>query len=182
MPKKKQTKQKQEKPKTETAQLTTDPARFLLRGPMPELSKMSKQSLLEECKMWRNIWTWVPDEVKYYVARTGQLVGATMRNYKRYLGVLLETHWSLEEIEIGTYDKIYDPRDGQYYFERKIVKLKANSLIDLQWIAERKTETEVMGEAAKQMKAEAEPEKHTQYDITQTQEYGHNVPPPNNTK
>jgi hypothetical protein len=60
-----------------------------------------------------------------------------MRNYKRYIGVLLDTHWTLDEIEIGTFDKVYDTTDGAYYYERKIVKTRVGGLIDFQIIAER---------------------------------------------
>jgi len=125
----------------------TTPERYLLKGPMPELSRMKKRDLKVECEMWRRLWQWVPSEVKYYVARTGSMVGITQRNYKRYLGILLDTHWTLEEIELGVYDKVYDPVSGQYWFERKIVKVKIGSIIDLQWIAEREPEEKVVEEA-----------------------------------
>ena len=157
--------------------LEIDPARYLLKGPWPDINKMKRKELAEECRMWRNIWGWIPDEVKYYVARTGQTVGVTMRNYKRLLGILLETHWELKEIEIGTYDKVYDQRDGQYYFERKIVKINANALIDLQWIAERTPEKEVLAEVTKRKPQDVETERFTQEDITSEFEKTHDVLP-----
>lgn len=121
-------------------------SKMLMKGPMPELSRMSKAALLEECKMWRAVWSWVPSEVKYYVSRTGSMCGITMRNYKRYLGILLETHWTLDEIELGVYDKVYDNVSGQHYFERKVIKTRIGGIIDLQWIASRQTEAEVLGQ------------------------------------
>ena len=120
---------------------------MLLKGPMPDLSKMKLADLREECEMWRNVWGWVPSEVKYYVARVGQNIGITMRNYKRYLGVLLDTHWDLLEIELGVYDKVYDPVDGKNYFERKIIKTRLGGIMDLQWIKERTEEEAIMAEA-----------------------------------
>jgi len=119
--------------------------KMLLKGPLPDVKKMKLKDLKEEVQMWRNVWAWVPSEVKYYVARTGQQVGITMRNYKRYLGVLLDTHWDLTELELGVYDKVYDLVSGENYFERKIVKTRLAGLIDLQWIAERTPESEVTG-------------------------------------
>ena len=135
-----------------------DPELYLLRGPMPELSKMSKKELMEECQMWRNVWSWVPSEVKYYVARTGQQIGITLRNYKRYLGVLLDTHWELTEIELGVYDKVYDTVTGEQYYERKIVKCKLGGIIDIQWIKDRKPEREVLAET-EEMEIEQPPHK-----------------------
>lgn len=52
------------------------PEQYLLKGPMPEIKKQSKAQLKNEVEMWRAIWTWIPSEVKYYVARTRSL-GAT---------------------------------------------------------------------------------------------------------
>jgi len=117
-----------------------------MRGKFPDLKKQSKKQLMEECQMWRNIWSWVPTEVKYYVSRVGTMCGVTMRNYKRYLGVLLDTHWDLRELELGVYDKFYDMTDGQYYFEKKIVKVQSGSILDIQWISERTPEAEIKKE------------------------------------
>jgi len=119
------------------------PEYYLLKGPLPDLSKMSKNELKSECELWRRLWAWVPDEVKYYVARTGKMIAVTMRNYKRYLGFLLETHWELRSLELGVYDKIYDTVTGKWYYEKKIIRMGVGSLIDIQWIEERKSEEEL---------------------------------------
>ena len=126
------------------------PELYLLKGQYPELSKMSKAELKAECEMWRRLWAWVPSEVKYYVARTGTLVGITLRNYKRYLGTLLETHWDLKELELGVADKVYDPNTGEYFFEKKIIRMGLGGIIDIQFIAERKSEAEMEQELAEE--------------------------------
>lgn len=122
------------------------PELYLLKGPMPELKSQSKKQLKAECQMWRKLWQWAPSEVKYYIARVGSQVALTMRNYKRHMGTLLGTHWVIDEIELGVYEKEYDVNTGQYYFEKKIVKTKLGGVIDIQWIAERKSEAEVLAE------------------------------------
>jgi hypothetical protein len=121
------------------------PEYFLLKGPLPKLEEMSVDELRSECELWRRLWAWVPSEVKYYVARTGKMIAVTQRNYKRYLGYLLETRWDLRELELGVYDKVYDTVTGKWYYEKKIVRLGVGSIIDLQWIEERRSEEE-MGE------------------------------------
>jgi hypothetical protein len=135
---------KEEKQDKKTYESPSTPERFLLHGQMAPISKMKLGELREELQMWRNIWNWTPSEVKYYLARTGATMGLTMRNYKRYLGILLETHWELKEVELGVYDKAYDYTDGQYYFERKVIKVGANAILDVQWIAEREKEGDVI--------------------------------------
>lgn len=105
---------------------------------MPELSKMKLKELKEECQMWRNIWGWVPPEVKYYVSRVGQEIGLTQRNYKRYLGTLVDSHWDLVSLEIGTVDKVYDPVRDKTFYEKKIMVMGVSGILDVQWIKERK--------------------------------------------
>lgn len=123
-----------------------DPVDFLLQSKFPNIKKMSKEQLLQEVEMWRNIWAWIPSEVKYYVARTGQMIGLTMRNYKRYLGTLLATYWDLTDVELGTYEKVYDQISGEAFYEKKVVKIKISNLVDVQWIKKRMSETDVMAE------------------------------------
>ena len=117
----------------------SSPEIYLTKGPMPELSKMKLADLRTECQMWRNIWGWIPTEVKYYVSRVGQDIGITLRNYKRYLGTLIDSHWILESLEVGTTDKVYDQVMDKYYYEKKIVVAGSSAIIDLQWIKERKS-------------------------------------------
>jgi len=118
----------------------------LAEGKFPDITKMKKDELLEECRMWRNIWGWVPSEVKYYASRTGSLIGLQVRNYHRFVGVLLDTKWELKYVEVGVYEKLYDQNDGQYYFERKIVRIPISQVIAFDWIAERTPEEKVLEE------------------------------------
>lgn len=121
----------------------TDVYRDLTAGVWTPLNKMKKSELEEECKMWRNLWGWIPSEIKYYAARTGSMIGVQVRNYHRFVAVLLETKWDLKTVEIGTYEKVYDQNDGQYYFERKIVRLPVSQIVAWDWIAERTREEDM---------------------------------------
>ena len=126
----------------------------LLLGKFQDLKKMKLTELREEVQMWRNIWQWVPSDVKYYVSRTGQTIGVQIRNYQRYVGPLLDTKWELKEIEIGVYDKVYNQVDGVYYYERKISKLPVGQIVAFDWIAERKSEDELTQEIEKEQEQE----------------------------
>lgn len=127
----------------EKEQVEITPDVYLLKGPMLDIKKMTKKELIQEVNMWRNIWDWVPTGVKYYVARTGQLVAITMRNYKRYMGKLLATHWDIKEIELGVEDVEYDIKTGQRFFERKVIRVGMGGIIDFQIIYERISEDEL---------------------------------------
>ena len=159
----------------------SSPEIYLMKGPMPDLphctewdtttckeckkEKCTKpklkaiENLVQECRMWRNIWGWVPPEVKYYVSRVGQEVGLTMRNYKRYLGTLVDSHWELLSLEVGTVDKVYDAVRDQTFYEKKIVVISTSGIVDMQWIKERKAweqfEAERITEKEKEEKEES---------------------------
>jgi hypothetical protein len=128
--------------------------RPLLQGKFPELKKLKLKELREEVQMWRNLWGWIPSAVKYYVSRTGSTIGVTIRNYRRFIGPLLETEWDLKGIEVGVYDKVYDQSEGKYFWERKIIKVPIGAIVQFDWIAERVAE-EKLAEAIQQ--AEEQP-------------------------
>ena len=110
---------------------------ILLGGQFPDIKKMRKDELLSETLMWRNIWGWIPSSIKYYIARTGSTVGLTIRNYHRYMGVLLDTTWELKGVEVGVFEKVYDQNSGELYYERKIIKIPLGQIVSFQWITER---------------------------------------------
>jgi len=136
----------------------------LLTGVFPDINKMNKKELHEEVQMWRNVWGWIPSAIKYYVGRTGSQVGIQIRNYHRYLGVLLDTVWELKELELGIWEKVYDQNDGQYYYERKIVKLPIGQVVAFDWIKERLTAEQM--ESVEEEQDTGEEEEEEGQDIT----------------
>lgn len=131
---------------------------ILLGGQFPEISKMRKDELRAETQMWRHIWGWIPSGIKYYIARTGSDVAITIRNYHRYLGVLLDTEWELKGIEVGVFERVYDQITGEAYYERKIIKMPIGQVISFQWITERILESDM---AKEEEDIEDDPEKVT---------------------
>lgn len=142
------------------------PERILMQSKFPEIRKMKHKELQDEVQMWRNVWGWIPSDIKYYTSRTGSTIGVQIRNYHRYLGVLLETIWELQGLELGVYEKVYDQNDGQYYFERKIVKIPVGQIVAFDWIKERINEKEILAEG------EAPPD----LNIEPTKQYDSNAP------
>jgi len=139
--------QKEYDKETSGTEAAEEAAKRLLFGKFEPLEQMTVEQLKQEVQTWRNIWSWVPSAIKYYISRTGALTGITIRNYHRYIGVLLETHWDLKELELGVYERVYDQNSGEYYYERKVVKVPVSQIIALDWIAERTPEKELQQEA-----------------------------------
>jgi len=118
----------------------------LTEGKFTDLKKMKMAELREEVQMWRNLWGWIPTDVKFYASRTGSSIGLQVRNYHRFVGVLLDTRWELKYVDVGVYEKVYDQNDGQYYFERKIVRIPLSQIVAFDWIASRESEESILME------------------------------------
>ena len=134
----------------------------MLQGKFAELDQMSIQDMHTEIEAWRNLWSYTPSEVKYYLLKSGSTVAITMRNYRRHIGVLLTTRWDIREMEMGVYEKEYDQSEGRYYYERKIIKLNPQGIIDLQWISERIPEEEIEKQIQQSIEEEEKREKKEQ--------------------
>jgi len=137
----------------------SEPEIDLLKGPMPKLDKMKAKDIKIECEMWRNLWGWVPPEVKYYLARIGQQIGIVTTNYQRYLGTLIDTHWTLDELELGLVEKVHDTIEDRWYYEKKVIKMKQRSVLGVQWIKERISEQEFEAKLQEEEKKEEDAEK-----------------------
>lgn len=99
---------------------------------------MSKQEMAEEIEKWRTLWSWTCEDVKYLLTRVGRLVRVYTRANKGYLGMLLQPRFILDEMEVGLTEKVYDPNTGNYFWERKIIKIPASGISMMELVDERK--------------------------------------------
>ena len=101
-----------------------------------ELETMSLEELKKECKIWRNLWSWLPDNVKYMLLSTGKLCRVVRRDYHGFKGFLGQCYWELKEIEIEVKEKIYSYEEGKYYLEEKVVKIPVTNVVNIEFISD----------------------------------------------
>lgn len=94
-----------------------------------------------ECQFWRELWDITPEEVRYYLSRTGWLCRALTRMGDGYFGVFIRAQWALTGVEIETERREYARDENKYYREVKTLNLPASSTVQFEWITERE-ETE----------------------------------------
>ena len=111
-----------------------------------ELKKLGKKILVERLIQLEQAGEWLDPNVRYFLDRVGVPVLVVRRDYHVFEGVLLQTTWELKEIEIGTIDKRYDYNQGKYVYEKKIVKIPANAIMDIEFIQEKYDEEEFQKE------------------------------------
>ena len=100
------------------------------------LHKLSKLDLLQREEFWRALWSWIPDEVKYYVYRIGSIVRVYLRTYRGTMGELGAVKFAPTELELFVYEKHYDESKGKYFYETKTLKIPYVQLLYLEVIHE----------------------------------------------
>lgn len=104
-----------------------------LSGMKKPLLSLSKKELREREEMWRVFWGWTDETVKRFLSRIGTNVRFMRRDYKGTEGELGEVKFEPSQVEIATYEKVYNYTDGKYYYERKVVVYPWTSVA---WIEE----------------------------------------------
>jgi hypothetical protein len=114
-----------------------------VEGMQTPINKMTVSQLREREAIWRALWSWVGEEIKYYVLRVGSTVRVVKRDYKGSVGELGAVKFTLSEIELHVYEKLYNQTDGKYYYEDKIVKIPSGAIVMQEFISESTLATEV---------------------------------------
>lgn len=112
-------------------------AEYLVSGKFQDIDEMSGDEIRQELTLLRTLWDWLGDDVRYYIAKIGSPARVVTRNYKGYFGELLQPHFKLEEIEIGVADKHYEVAEGNYYRERKVLRLPVSAIMHLELVHKR---------------------------------------------
>ena len=99
---------------------------------------LTKQELVDEVEKWRALWSWTHEDVQYMLQRVGRQIRIVTRSNVGHLGTLLQPKFILSELEVGLTEKQYDPNTGNYFVERKILKIPASAISMMELVEERK--------------------------------------------
>jgi len=114
-----------------------------IEGMQTPIKKFTVSQLREREATWRALWSWLDEEIKYYVLRVGQTVRILKRDYKGSLGELGAVKFSLAELEVHVFEKTYNYTDGKYYYEDKILKIPSGAIVMQEFISESQLADEV---------------------------------------
>ena len=107
------------------------------------IKSMSITKLREREEIWRALWSWIGDDVKYFVLRVGTQVRAIRRDYKGSLGELGEEKFVPSEFNIATYEKRFSQTYGKYFYETKVQKIPAAAIMYFEFVSEQESAEEV---------------------------------------
>jgi len=117
-------------------------SQFLTEIQVP-IKKLTISQLRQREEVWRALWGWTDDEVKHYLTHVGTTIRVLRRDYKGSVGELCQVKFAPKEIEIAVYEKQYNPTDGKYYFERKVMIIPAGAIAWQEFISETQLAEEV---------------------------------------
>jgi len=104
--------------------------------PHPPLSKMSKDEMQEELQNWRNLWSWVDNEVQGWLIKVGHTFKFIRRDYRTFFGTLGKVHFEPKLLEL---DCVVEEKD---YIHRRIISevetiyIQPNQLINYEEVFE----------------------------------------------
>jgi hypothetical protein len=110
---------------------------YLSQDKFKEIDKMTKDELREEVRIWRNLWSWLDEDTKYYLTKIGKMCRIVTRAYQGYLGRFLQPHFGIKEFELECVKVEYDQNDGKYYEEYKVIRIPVSSLTHFEFIEDR---------------------------------------------
>ena len=107
------------------------------------ITKMGIRELKEREQTWRSLWSWIPDEVKYFVYRVGSQIRILKRDYKGTMGELGEVKFEATQYELSVFEKRFNETDGKWYYEKKVVKIPSSATMMIEFIEDMKLASDV---------------------------------------
>lgn len=98
-------------------------------GLKKSIGSMTVKELREREIVWRALWGWLDESVKYWLLKIGADIRIVRRDYKNSLGELGQVSFEPKEAEIRVYEKTYNYNDGQYYLESKYIKIPFSAIV-----------------------------------------------------
>lgn len=114
-----------------------------IEGIQTPVKKLGIKELRSREQTWRALWSWIDDEIKYYIIRVGTVVRIVKRDYKGTVGVLGAVKFSISQIELTVKEKSYNYNDGKYYYEDKVVLIPSGSIMIQEFISSSQLASEV---------------------------------------
>tara|TARA_Y100000310_G_scaffold335926_1_gene419175 strand:- start:4444 stop:4875 length:432 start_codon:yes stop_codon:yes gene_type:complete len=99
-----------------------------------DIDKMTETELREELAQFRVMWSWVPEDLKYWLHKVGSLGRLVTRNYEGYLGRIMQPHFKLTDIEIEVTKDEFNYEEGRHYLESKTVRFPVSQLTHFEFI------------------------------------------------
>lgn len=122
------------------------PAGFPYSGPYPAIDGLNYEALREECKIWRNIWTWMPEEVKDALSSIGKDVRLVLRTNQGYIGTMLMGKFEQKTVELRAWDRLFNQADNRQHWEDKTLVVPVSGIGHLEYIHEDIPEVEEVDE------------------------------------
>ncbi|MHC1600486.1 MAG: hypothetical protein ACXQS5_06690 [Candidatus Methanospirareceae archaeon] len=108
----------------------------LFQKKMEELMKLEKEQLAERLAYFETIWEHIDSETKWWLQKIYSFVRGIRRDYQPIFGVLVGLKFEVAEMDIWVETKYRDYTENVDVQERKVVRIKPSSLIQIDFVEE----------------------------------------------
>jgi len=116
--------------------------------------KNGEKEVEERLKRLEQLYEMLPEDMKEAISLLGRLVRVYVFGGKSILGVWMMPKIEVSWVEIATYEKVYDPNEQKYYYEKKTVRVPFKYIQGIEVIEERTPAEEVEAEEEKKKERE----------------------------
>ena len=101
-------------------------------GKQPE--KMNKEELIREVINWRNVWSYIDDDVKSFLTQVGQPVVVTKRDGHSFHGTYFGMTTQIIEHKFKTLERIRDDVDKKFYIFENHTIVPSSNIVDFKFV------------------------------------------------
>lgn len=102
--------------------------------PYRDMTKMTKEELSDELGKWRNLWTWLPEDVQYWLTRIRSQIRIVNRSSKNFEGLLGQLHWELTAIDVDSVERNFNYFTNQATYETKTSTVPVSAILFWEFI------------------------------------------------
>lgn len=105
-----------------------------LDGKYVSLDLLSPSEIRAEVEMWRRVWEWLPENVRFNTSKIGEVVRFVPRMGNAAFGQFLGATYELKEVEVGVEEASHDFIRGMKIVETKTVRMPLSNILQWQYI------------------------------------------------
>lgn len=97
-------------------------------------NKMKREDIEKELEQFRNLWTWMDEELRAFLCHIRYPVILVRRDYKKVQGLMGAPHFELKSLDVDVQEEVINYTKGQLTIETKTVTIPINQLVDYEFI------------------------------------------------
>ncbi len=126
----------------------------IFERPYRPLENMSKEEMQEELTQWRNLWTWIPEGVQWWLTRVRSEIRCVTRGSKTFTGLLGKLTWELKAMDVDVFERDFNYYTNEATYEHKTATIPLSTMQYYEFIRDKEIKIEKQNPFAQEPKEE----------------------------